>query len=103
MPRPGECFVGQCGQPWEMQIKIQLGRLKLNMPLAELVSGQVIGCVFLRTVGKKRCEKIKTPRSSLPSLIQTARRQGVHPRQFLQTLLTVDTPTAQAALYNNSS
>ncbi len=26
-----------------------------------------------------------------------------NPRQFLQTLLTADTPTAQAALYNNSS
>jgi transposase len=41
--------------------------------------------------------------SILMSLVQTARRQGVHPRQFLQTLLTADTPTAQAALYNNSS
>jgi hypothetical protein len=35
--------------------------------------------------------------------VQTARRQGVHPREFLQTLLTADTATAQAALYNNSS
>jgi hypothetical protein len=41
--------------------------------------------------------------SILPSLVQTARRQGVHPRKFLQTLLTADTTTAQAALYNNSS
>jgi hypothetical protein len=41
--------------------------------------------------------------SILPSLVQTARRQGVHPRKFLQTLLTADTATAQAALYNNSS
>jgi len=41
--------------------------------------------------------------SILPSLVQTARRQGAHPRKFLQTLLTADTPTAQAALYNNSS
>ena len=40
--------------------------------------------------------------SILPSLVQTARRQGVHPRKFLQTLLTADTATAQAALYNNS-
>jgi hypothetical protein len=40
--------------------------------------------------------------SILPSLVQTARRQGVHPRKFLQTLLTADTSTAQAALYNNS-
>jgi hypothetical protein len=45
---------------------------------------------------------IKT-HSILLSLVQTARRQGVHPRQFLQTLLTADTQTAQAALYNNSS
>lgn len=41
--------------------------------------------------------------SILPSLVQTARRQGIPPREFLQTLLTADTPTAQAALYNNSS
>jgi len=41
--------------------------------------------------------------SILPSLVQTARRQGVHPRKFLQTLLTADAATAQAALYNNSS
>jgi hypothetical protein len=41
--------------------------------------------------------------SILPSLVQTARRQGIRPREFLQTLLTADTATAQAALYNNSS
>jgi transposase len=41
--------------------------------------------------------------SILPSLVQTATKQGVHPRRFLQTLLTADTATAQAALYNNSS
>jgi hypothetical protein len=41
--------------------------------------------------------------SILPSLVQTARRQGVHPRKFLQTLLTADTASAQAALYNSSS
>jgi transposase len=41
--------------------------------------------------------------SILPSLVQTARRQGVHPRKFLQTLLTADAATAQAALYANSS
>ena len=41
--------------------------------------------------------------SILPSLVQTARRQGVHLRKFLQILLTADTATAQAALYNNSS
>jgi transposase len=41
--------------------------------------------------------------SILPSLVQTARRQGIHPREFLQKLLTADTATAQAALYCNSS
>jgi len=41
--------------------------------------------------------------SILPSLVQTARRQGVLPREFLETLLTADTATAQAALYKNSS
>ncbi len=41
--------------------------------------------------------------SVLPSLVQTARRQNVNPRHFLQTLLTVDTETSQAALYHNSS
>jgi transposase len=41
--------------------------------------------------------------SILPSLVQTARRQGVHPRKFIQTLLTADTATAQATLYSNSS
>lgn len=41
--------------------------------------------------------------SILPSLVQTARRQGVHPRKFLQTLLTADTATAQTTLYSNSS
>ncbi len=41
--------------------------------------------------------------SILPSLVQTARRQGVLPREFLQTLLTDDTAMAPAPLFNNSS
>jgi len=41
--------------------------------------------------------------SIIPTLVQTARRQGVHPRKFLHILHTADTATAQAALYNNSS
>jgi transposase len=45
---------------------------------------------------------IKT-HSVLPSLVQTARRQGVSPIIFFQTLFTSNTPTAQAALYRNSS
>jgi transposase len=53
-------------------------------------------------LGTRSQSGLKT-HSILPSLVQTARRQGVHPRKFLQTLLTADTATAQAALYNNSS
>jgi transposase len=41
--------------------------------------------------------------SVLTSLVQTARRQNVHPRQFLEALLTSDTPTARSSLFNNSS
>jgi len=41
--------------------------------------------------------------SVLPSLLLTAKRQGKHPPAFFQTVFTSDTPTAQAALYNNSS
>jgi hypothetical protein len=41
--------------------------------------------------------------SIMPPLVQTARRQGVHPREFLHILHTANTATAQAALYNNSS
>jgi hypothetical protein len=41
--------------------------------------------------------------SIIPTLAQTAKRQGVHPREFLHILHTADTATAQAALYNNSS
>ena len=41
--------------------------------------------------------------SIIPTLVQTARRQGVHPREFLHILHTADIATAQAALYNNSS
>jgi transposase len=41
--------------------------------------------------------------SILPSLVQTARRQGAHLLHFLQTLFTADTPTALAALYHNST
>jgi len=52
--------------------------------------------------GTRSDKGIKT-HSILPTLVQTAKRQGVHPREFLQTLHTTDTATAQAALYNNSS
>jgi len=41
--------------------------------------------------------------SILPSLILTAQRQNQHPLQFLQTLFTTKSATAQEALYNNST
>lgn len=41
--------------------------------------------------------------SVLPSLLLTAKRQGVEPMKFLRILLTRDTATAQATLYNDSS
>jgi transposase len=52
--------------------------------------------------GTRSDKGIKT-HSILPTLVQTARRQGVHPREFLQILHTADTDTAQAALYHNTS
>lgn len=59
--------------------------------------------IFRKTSFGTRSENGLRAHSVLPSLVQTARRQGVHPRQFLQTLLTASTPDAQAALYQNSS
>jgi hypothetical protein len=40
--------------------------------------------------------------SVLRSLLETARRQGVPPRQFFQELFTRDTAQAQAALYRKT-
>ncbi len=59
--------------------------------------------IFRKICFGTRSESGLKTHSILPSLVQTARRQGVHPREFLQTLFTADTATAQAALYNNSS
>ncbi len=59
--------------------------------------------IFRKICFGTRSETGLKTHSILPSLVQTARRQRVHPREFLQTLLTADTSTAQAALYNNSS
>lgn len=58
--------------------------------------------IFRKTSFGTRSESGMNAHSILASLVQTARRQSVHPRQFLQTLLTTDTPTAKSALYNNS-
>jgi transposase len=59
--------------------------------------------IFRKICFGTRSESGLRTHSILPSLVQTARKQGVHPRKFLQILLTADTPTAQASLYNNSS
>jgi transposase len=59
--------------------------------------------IFRKICFGTRSESGLKTHSILPSLVQTARRQGVHPREFLQILLTADTATAQSALYNNSS
>ena len=59
--------------------------------------------IFRKIVFGTRSEMGLRTHSILPSLILTARRQGKLPREFLQTLLTSDTPAAQAALFNNSS
>jgi transposase len=59
--------------------------------------------IFRKICFGTRSESGLKTHSILPSLVQTARRQAVPPREFLQTLLTADTATAQAALYNNSS
>lgn len=59
--------------------------------------------IFRKICFGTRSESGLKTHSILPSLVQTARKQGVHLREFLQTLFTADTATAQAALYNNSS
>jgi hypothetical protein len=59
--------------------------------------------IFRKICFGTRSDTGRKTHSILPSLVQTARRQGVLPREFLETLLTADTATAQAALYNNSS
>jgi transposase len=59
--------------------------------------------IFRKICFGTRSESGLKTHSILPSLVQTARRQGIHPREFLQILLTADTATAQSALYNNSS
>jgi hypothetical protein len=59
--------------------------------------------IFRKIMFGTRSQSGLTTHSILPSLILTACRQGHNPRAFLQTLLTADTATAQAALYHNSS
>ena len=58
--------------------------------------------IFRKVCFGTRSDKGIKTHSIIPTLVQTARRQGVHPREFLHILHTADTATAQAALYNNS-
>jgi hypothetical protein len=55
--------------------------------------------IFRKTSFGTRSDSGSLRHSILPSLIQTAKRQGNKPRQFIQTLLTTNTAAAQAALY----
>jgi len=59
--------------------------------------------IFRKVCFGTRSEKGLKSHSIIPSLVQTAKRQDVHPLTFLKTLLTADTAKAQAALYNDSS
>jgi hypothetical protein len=59
--------------------------------------------IFRKVCFGTRSEKGIKSHSIIPSLVQTAKRQGVHPLSFLTILLTADPATAQAALYHNSS
>jgi transposase len=59
--------------------------------------------IFRKVCFGTRSEKGLSSHSIIPSLVQTAKRQGVHPLTFLKTLLTADAAKAQAALYNNST
>ena len=59
--------------------------------------------IFRKVCFGTRSDEGSRSHSVLPSLVVTAQRQGKHPLGFLQTLFTADTPTAQAALYNDSS
>jgi hypothetical protein len=59
--------------------------------------------IFRKVCFGTRSEKGLKSHSIIPSLVQTAKRQGVHPLTFLKTLLTANAAKAQAVLYNNSS
>jgi transposase len=59
--------------------------------------------IFRKVCFGTRSEKGLKAHSIIPSLVQTANTQGVHPLAFLKTLLTADTATAHKTLYNDSS
>ncbi len=59
--------------------------------------------IFRKITFGNRSDKGAHIHSVVSSLIHTAQRQNTDPRQFLQTLILKNTPTAQQALYKNSS
>jgi hypothetical protein len=59
--------------------------------------------IFRKICFGKRSKEGSYSHSILPSLLLTAKRQGVHPLSFFDTLFSSDTATAQAAIYNDSS
>jgi hypothetical protein len=59
--------------------------------------------IFRKICFGTRSDEGSRSHSILPSLLLTAQRQDHHPLEFFQTLLTADTATAQAALFNDSS
>jgi transposase len=80
----------------------------LRIPDVSPTNNQAEQSLRKMVIFRKVCFGTRSPNgllthSVLPSLVQTAKRQGVHPLSFLKTLLTASTATAQASLYNNSS
>ena len=59
--------------------------------------------IFRKICFGTRSEEGSYSHSVLPSLLLTAKRQGVHPLSFFSALFSSGTATAQAFLYNNSS
>jgi len=58
--------------------------------------------IFRKVSFGTRSQSGLTTHSVLPSLVTTAKLQGVHPMDFLKILLTKDTANAQAALFHNT-
>jgi len=80
----------------------------LDYPGVQPTNNQAEQSLRNMVIFRKICFQTRSPEGShshsvLPSLLLTTRRQGNHPLDFFKTLFISDTPTAQAALYQNSS
>ena len=80
----------------------------MDHPEVEPTNNQAEQSLRNLVIFRKICFGTRSPEGShshgvLPSLLLTAKRQGVHPLRFFATLFTSDTSIAQAALYNDSS